>query len=271
MTIDEIVKNKEVLIAQKKATLKFSDAIVHNSSDSNKLTTIKAEVNDENMEIGVLKAELVINTTNIIDSHMDCHIPNLWNKSIKEQKTIFLLQEHDMSFSKIIADSVNDNLVASAKDFSWSELGFNFKGNTQALVYNTDIKSKRNDFMFNQYKNGYVLEHSVGMRYLKIYLCVNSDNPDYSAEKDNWDKYYPIVVNKEVADNKGYFWAVTEAQFVEGSAVVKGSNYATPVISITENKTDKETEPTKEVTQEEEPMKITQEEQKQFFINLLKK
>ena len=38
-----------------------------------------------------------------------------------------------------------------------------------------------------------------------------------------------------MADNYGYFWAVTEAKVVEGSAVVKGSNAITPVISIVEN------------------------------------
>jgi hypothetical protein len=255
MTIEEIVKNKELIIAQKKGTIKFADPVIQSLDLSHKrLATVKAEMDNE-MEIGVLKAELVINTTNLIDSHMDCHIPNLWNKSIKEQKTIFLLQEHEMEFSKIIADSVNDNLKASAKDFSWSELGFNFKGNTQALVFNTDIKEKRNEFMYKQYKNGYVLEHSVGMRYVKIYLCVNSENPEYAAEMDNWNKYYPMVANKKVADTKGYFWAVTEAQFVEGSAVVKGSNYATPVISITENKKDIEAD---KVTSTDEPPKGTQ-------------
>jgi hypothetical protein len=255
MTIEEIVKNKELIIAQKKGTIKFADPVIQSLDLSHKrLATVKAEMDNE-MEIGVLKAELVINTTNLIDSHMDCHIPNLWNKSIKEQKTIFLLQEHEMEFSKIIADSVNDNLKASAKDFSWSELGFNFKGNTQALVFNTDIKEKRNEFMYKQYKNGYVLEHSVGMRYVKIYLCVNSENPEYASEMDNWNKYYPMVANKEVADTKGYFWAVTEAQFVEGSAVVKGSNYATPVISITENKKDIEAD---KVTSTDEPPKGTQ-------------
>jgi hypothetical protein len=268
MTKEEVLKNKDVLIAQKKAIIKRADSITQSVSiDSKKLATIKAEMNDPEMEMGVLKAELIINTTNLIDSHMDCHIPNLWNKSIKEQKTFFLLQEHEMEFDKIISDSVNDNLKASTKEFSFSELGFNFKGNTQALVFTTDINKKRNEFMFNQYKNGYVLEHSVGMRYVKIYLCVDSDEPEYSAEKEAWTKYYPVVANKEVADKYGYFFAITEAQFIEGSAVVKGSNYITPVISITENK---DIEPTI-VTQISEPTLVTQNEQQKFFINLIQK
>jgi hypothetical protein len=64
-----------------------------------------------------------------------------------------------------------------------------------------------------------------------------------------------MVVNKEVADTKGYFWAVTEAQFIEGSAVVKGSNYVTPVLSITENKQDIEAD---NVTSTTEPTNVTQ-------------
>ena len=53
----------------------------------------------------------------------------------------------------------------------------------------------------------------------------------------DWDKYYPIVANKEVADERGFFWIVSEAKIIEGSAVVMGSNSATPTLSI-ENKTE---------------------------------
>ena len=38
----------------------------------------------------------------------------------------FLLQEHDMSFDKIIADSVNDGLKAMTENISWKKLGFNY-------------------------------------------------------------------------------------------------------------------------------------------------
>jgi hypothetical protein len=109
--------------------------------------------------------------------------------------------------------------------------------------------------MFNLYKKGRVLNHSVGMRYVKMFLCIDSNEAYYSSEKSNWDKYYPQVVNKEVADEKGYFWAVTEAKVIEGSAVVKGSNEFTPVMEIEIEKTIAEEitieipEPTIEVTQ----------------------
>jgi hypothetical protein len=53
---------------------------------------------------------------------------------------------------------------------------------TEALVFNVEIDKDRNDFMFNQYAKGYVKEHSVGMRYVKLELAVNSDSK-YDAEE----------------------------------------------------------------------------------------
>lgn len=102
----------------------------------------------------------------------------------------------------------------------------------EVLVYEATIKKNRNEFMFNQYKSGYVLNHSVGMRYVKLFFCYNNESPEYAQDKANWDKYYSDVLNKEDADKSGYFWAVTEAKNIEGSAVVKGSNPLTPVLSV---------------------------------------
>jgi hypothetical protein len=115
--------------------------------------------------------------------------------------------------------------------------------------------------MFDLYRKGRVNNHSVGMQYVKIYLCINSEEAMYSSEKANWDKYYSQVVNKEVADEKGYFWAVTEAKIVEGSAVVKGSNSQTPSLEIEIEKeepsedTQNTPEPTNDVTQKNELLK----------------
>jgi len=67
---------------------------------------------------------------------------------------------------------------------------------------------------------------------------VNSEEKYWAEEKANWDKYYPMVMNKEMADEYGCFWAVTEAKFIEGSAVVLGSNSATPTISVQQEKTE---------------------------------
>jgi hypothetical protein len=61
-----------------------------------------------------------------------------------------------------------------------------------------------------------------------------------AEEKENWDKYIGKVANVEQAEEEGYFWAVTEAKIVEGSAVLFGSNRVTPTLS--NNKTQDEPE-----------------------------
>ena len=230
MTIEEVFKNKDLILAKKKSALKRGDVVLNVSTSENPIVVTKADGEGNNPEL--LKVKVVINTTNIIDSHMDCHIKGIWKKSLSELKQVFLLQEHEMEFDKIICDSAIDKLNVNTENRTFKSLGFDIEGSTEALVFEAEIKREVNPFMFDLYKKGRVNNHSVGMRYVKIFLCVNNEEPMYSSEKANWDKYYPQVANKEIADAKGYFWAVTEAQVVEGSAVVKGSNYATPTLSI---------------------------------------
>lgn len=225
--------NKSLLIAEKKCSDKHADAVSYiEGYVTEKGDVVKAEpsVSADLLKKDSLRVKVVINTTNLMDSHSDVHMKGIWKKTVKEQKTTYLLQEHQMKFENVITDTVK----ASVKEFAWSDLGFNFKGTTEALVFDAEISKDRNPFMFEQYAKGYVKEHSVGMRYVNLEMCVNSDEKYYQEEKAAWDKYYPEIANKEEADSRGYFWAVTEAKMVEGSAVVKGSNYATPTISVKE-------------------------------------
>ena len=53
---------------------------------------------------------------------------------------------------------------------------------------------------------------------------------DYEKEKAVYDKYIDDILNKEEVKKDGYFWAVTEAKAIEGSAVPIGSNTITPTI-----------------------------------------
>jgi len=136
-----------------------------------------------------------------------------------------------------------------------------FDGETEALVFDSNIKKDRNPFMFDQYAKGYVKQHSVGMRYVNLFLCMNSDSKLDVEEKANWDKYIGEVVNRKDVEDKGYFWAVTEAKMVEGSAVVKGSNNVTPTISVKDNE---------EITKEKniEPVQTTQKDTPETAVDL---
>ncbi|MCK5604068.1 hypothetical protein KAR91_19430 [Candidatus Pacearchaeota archaeon] len=222
-----LVKNKESIIAQKKAEMKkadcvsFAPVIIH---DKNSSTKANEPINVS--DLNLLKVEVIINTSNLLDGHGDVHIPGLWKKSLKENKMIMHLQEHAMRFDKIISDG--KNLKAFTRDFTWTELGVNFEGNTQALTFESTIERKRNEFMLEQYGNGYVKNHSVGMRYVQLVFCVNDDN--WGAEFEAWEKYFPMVANQDAAEEKGFFWAVKEAKVLEGSAVPFGSNPATPTL-----------------------------------------
>jgi len=100
----------------------------------------------------------------------------------------------------------------------------------EVLIYEAIVKRDRNEEMFKQYFNGWVLNHSVGMRYMKLLFCYDNDEAEYTQNKENFDKYSTDILNKD--DISEYFWAVLEAKNIEGSAVVKGSNFLTPVLSL---------------------------------------
>lgn len=231
---DWLISNKSLLIAEKKATTKEADSILFTPEIATKeaIGAEKVVLTDDGLEINKISAKLVINTTNVMDSHMDVHIPGIWKKSLNEQTQFYLTQEHELTFDHIITD----NVKAYTKSLPWATLKAPFDGNTEALMFDVVIDESRNEFMFEQYANRYVKNHSVGMRYVKIFLCINDTR--YGEEKANWDKYITEVANRSVAEEYGYFWAVTEAKIIEGSAVVLGSNPWTPTLSQVDDTTE---------------------------------
>ena len=257
-----LIENKSILIAQKKAAVKFADGFMY----SNPVIQIKDQAHkagaiDVN-EVNEIKVKAIVNTTNWMDSHMDVHLPGLWNKSLQENKFIMHVQEHkSYEFDKIIAEG--EDLKAYTKSYTWKELGFNLEGKTEGLTFDSTVKKERNPYMFNQYAKGYVKNHSVGMRYVKVVMGINDE--DYPEHKEIWDKYYPEIINKDAADTRGYFFAVKEAQVIEGSAVPMGSNIVTPTLSVGKDNGAGKTTP----DNDEAAAKALQETQKQFFSNLI--
>jgi len=222
---DFLVENKAALVAEKKYNVKHADAIFCHGQNG----ASKAADGSDLSTADAIKVRSVINTTNVLDSHGDVHIPKIWNKSLRERKEFYLLQEHKMNFENIISDEVK----ASAQNMEFKDLGFkSLKGTTQALVFESIIKADRNPFMFKQYAKGFVKNHSVGMRYVKMALAINSEeHPDEFAV---WNKYADQVANIKDAEAQGFFWAITEAKILEGSAVPMGSNHVTPTLSTEE-------------------------------------
>jgi hypothetical protein len=238
-----LVANKNQLIAAKKFEMKCADSFAHSIAHVYEKEGANKEEGETQdlLSQDTITAKLVINTTGLFDSHRDVHIKGLWKKSLKEIKLMYHLQEHQMSFDHIISDRVK----ASTENIAWKDLGADYEGETEALIFTSEIDKQRNEFMFYQYAKNYVRNHSVGMRYVQLFLCINSEEENHKGEKANWNKYIGEVANREEVEDVGYFWAVTEAKLIEGSAVPMGSNWVTPTQSI-------KIEPSAD-TQEQEP------------------
>lgn len=226
-----LVENKSILIAEKKSEKKALEEGLTVPIDISKTYTVDKQGNlikaaapgDGNLS-GASTVLCVINTTNYMDSHSDVHIPGIWKKSLKDNQVFLHLQEHNMSFASVISDESK----GYTKTLTWKELGYDITGTTEALIFATPLTG-RNPYMEEQYRKGFVKNHSVGMRYVNLKLCVNKPEDEYYKEEfANWQQYSPMVVNIDAAEEQGFFWAVLEAKIIEGSAVVKGSNSITP-------------------------------------------
>jgi len=246
----ELIANKKELIAIKKSVTKNADSVSYGYVES-------ISKNENNKALAAselpstLNVKVVINTTNFLDSHNDLHVNGIWNKSVSDNKTFLHLQEHIRGFDKVISDSAKGSIAT----MTWKQLGLPYDGSTEALIFESTIDKLRNNFMLKQYANGWVKNHSVGMRYVQVELAINTE-AEYDREyKAIWDEFYPNIANKEVADERGFFWVVKEAKIIEGSAVVMGSNSATPTL---ENKE----EPSEDTLEIPEPSLDTQTEKK---------
>jgi hypothetical protein len=154
----------------------------------------------------------------------------VFTKSIKErQNKIFHLHDHKFELTAKVGEPKN----IYEKEMLWSDFGVDKAGSTTALLMDSEILKDYNNKIFNSYKNGQIDQHSVGMQYVKIDLAVNDE--DYEEEYKVWQDNIENIGNKELAEEKGYFWLVREAKLIEISAVLLGSNTLTPTL---ENKTE---------------------------------
>jgi hypothetical protein len=242
MTIAEIVENKAQLIQLKKAEVKTVKGGISSITKTGE-TSLKGIFKDNDNS---LERTIVGNTYLWMDSHEDVHAKGCFSKSIKENKNIFHLHDHEFK----ITSKVGEPKKTYEQEIAWKDLGINKSGVTEALFMDTEIFKEYNSQIFNEYKYNRINQHSVGMQYVKIDLAVNDEA--YEKEFKTWQDNIDSLGNSEKAIEKGFFWIVKEAKLIEISAVLLGSNELTPTQQ--ENKIeplqDTQTiEPTIEVTQ----------------------
>lgn len=233
----ELVENKDKIIELKKACIKNSDSVngffVEKSIDETKSLSFVKE--------GFVYP--VINTTNFLDSHGDVHFPNIWNKSLKDKaKKIFYVVEHNLNLENVIA--FPEDVKAFVKTLSWKELGFDFEGSTQALIYEIEKSKIRIEKIKELFEQKISFENSVRMRYITMNLAMDTKDPEMSKSKALWDDRINLIVNSEKVKENGYFWAIDEASIEkEGSLCLFGSNSATPIIYEAVENTSKQEPP----------------------------
>ena len=176
-------------------------------------------------EDGSMVVEGVAITANVIDSHGSIFTRECLEDALKG--TTFHNANHIRDFENLITNEVEKEL----RNFKWSELGGEDDREVTALVFRSTFKEEDNPMMYRQYKLGKVHYHSIEFdwqnRSREIY-CIRDGN---DKEREAWKRYYPQVVNKEIADKRGWFYVYEKAPILGVSAVVLGSNKYTPTLS----------------------------------------
>lgn len=251
-----LIANKSLIIAQKKSAIKYADALPYfGTIENEKKEIVKAVDNGDLRDATMIKVVAVSNACNYYDSHGDVSIKGSWNRTAKNTTDGLHLQEHQMKYDKLISDDV----LFSVAIKDWTDLGYKYVGNTECLIMSSKVEKEDNPYMFDKYIKGKVKNHSAGLRYVDVEFAINSEADWAKEEKVVWDKYYPCIINKEDVDERGYFLAVKEQKIIENSAVLKGSNPATPTISV---------EPVADTSTNTDPAKATPPSETKTFTNL---
>lgn len=214
------------IIGLKKAAVKFSDPLSYHLKST---ATTKDDTQPTALAVGDIIYP-IINTTNYYDSHGDVHLDGIWDLSIKDQKNkLYYIINHDLEIGKVIG--YPRDVEAYVKTMQWQELGFSYQGTTQALIYAVKLTDKSNKDFLAAALDKEDLQNSVRMRYISFTLCMESSDPEFAIENNNFYKYLPKIANKQDVLEEGYYWAVSQAAIEkEGSAVLYGSNDATPIL-----------------------------------------
>lgn len=256
-----LVQHKKALIDQKKAFPKCAandggavsfETSIYLVSKEGQITKAAAGA-PELLDADTIRVKTVSNTAFWCDTVRDVTIPDCWNKSVKERKHLLKhLKDHRYSMDAELGDVVDSYPM----EMSWSDLGVNFPGKTQVLVFESDIYKSYDEKMFNRYKAKKVKQHSIGLIYVVIKLAIN--DPDYKEEYATWTKYIDKIANQDYVQEGGYFWALEEIKVIENSAVLFGANSITPTLEVEDKSNNDDTDEEPEGTQDEPPTTTTQ-------------
>lgn len=257
--------NEKELIKQKTSMPIKSDIFSWGCLPVNEKQTIKED--GSSLSPNEIEVNAIANLSGWCDTYMDVMVKDSWKKTIQDKAIVYHLKNHSYSTDDIVGK--NPELYTKNFDTTYFGLSSDVE-KAQALMMRSVVSKEYDEKTYFLYRDNQIKQHSIGLRYIKIKLCLNSENEDDQAYKANWDKYYSQVINKELVDKQFYFWAVEEAKILENSCVLFGANQNTGVYSTSEKK--EEIEAVAETLQEvPEPSQDTQESKKISFIKLKQK
>ena len=234
---DKVFQTKEELFIELKANNDFiidaKKSQIYKSCEKGQSVSVKSidllKFSEENkaLKLDENYYYLVVNSTNILDSHEDLHVNGIWNKSVKEiQGKNYLVEDHDLEISKVIVRKEHIEIFTAIVPFSI--LGKNYQGNTEVLVYKVPKNQVKNQIVKEWLDSGDSIEASVRMQYVTILLAMDSNAPDDATEKKNYDDYIGLIANKDEFEYISHFYIVKEAKNVKESSLVPfGSNGVT--------------------------------------------
>ena len=175
-----------------------------------------------------LEVEVVANMVLYMDNDDDVLMRGAYNKSIRDKgASIPFLRDHIHEVGAIIAET----LEVSARELDLAQLGIASAVDTsEALVFRALVKRVYNKQVFTLYEDGLINQHSIGLQYVDLELAI--DDPQAPQEKSLFDKVLAQMINPERARERGFMWVVNEIKVFENSAVLFGSNEATPTLDI---------------------------------------
>ncbi len=174
----------------------------------------------------------IVSSCNWFDSHKDVHFPGCFNKTIKEQagKVKYIL-DHNLAYDSVLAWAKDVEMFIEnieLKQLNKTESGvvecLCFKISEEYIIRKdvlASIKNKVEDF-----------QNSIRMTYHKVKLGMKSDNKEHRVEREYYEKRISEIINKDEAEENGFFWGVEELGiYKEASLVVAGgSNSATSIL-----------------------------------------
>jgi hypothetical protein len=232
MNQEELLERKNKLYADKMENI--AKKSMFNSTVTKPFEAKKAE--NVPLTAKGIDISIVANTPYFLDSDSDVVMPNAFEFDGMEYPE---LDSHDR-------ESI-ESLITWGKfrygQVARKDLLLDGEGTVEALIFDAHITPQMHKDAFDKYSTGLIRQHSLSFYYKDVQYACNEEGEDWREEKALWDSIYPMLINKDLADNIGHFWVVNKGEIREVSACVFGASRLTSTLSVSEKKDKEEQKP----------------------------